>query len=200
MEPVLKQQYFTVEEYEAYEAGINGRAEYRDGIIVDMAGGSKSHGQIAANFIGELYSRLKGRPCIVYTADVKVQAEAARSYLYPDLSVACDETEVSRLQNQTLKQPLLIVEVLSEATALDDIGAKFFAYQQIQSLQDYVLVDQFSPVVYVNHRNVTGDWEGKIYVGLEMEVDLRSLGLKIPMADIYDKVAFPENKRPLIQG
>jgi Uma2 family endonuclease len=200
MEPVLKQRYFTVEEYEAYEASISGRAEYRDGIIVDMAGGSKMHGQIALNLGSELRIGLKGKPCIVYPSDVKVQAERAKSYFYPDLSVACEESEASRMETPISRNPVLIVEVLSESTAIDDVGAKFFAYQQIESLKDYIVVDQYSPLVNVMHRNEDGEWKITSTSGLNDSIEIKSLGLRILMSEIYDKVAFPENKRPLIQS
>jgi Uma2 family endonuclease len=99
-----------------------------------------------------------------------------------------------------VKTPIMIVEVLSESTATDDLGAKFFAYQQIQSLIDYILVDQYSPVVNVMHRGEEGDWNVTTILGLEGLVEIRSLGLKIAMADLYNNVAFPPNKKPLIQG
>jgi Uma2 family endonuclease len=198
MEPVERARFFTVQEYFAYEASIAGRAEYRNGQIVDMAGGTKGHGQIAANLVGELYNALKGKPCIVYGSDVKIHIEKANAFLYPDLSVACDETELSRLSSLAVMAPTLIVEVLSEGSAIDDLGAKFFTYQQLASLREYILVDQFSPLVNVMHCDENGDWTIKSYSGLESTIEIRSLGLKIPMKDIYDKVAFPLNKRPLI--
>jgi Uma2 family endonuclease len=199
MDPIEKVRFYTVDEYFAYEASIEGKAEYRNGMIVDMAGGSNGHGQIAANFIGELYIALKGQNCIVYPSDVKVQAEHANSYLYPDVSVACGEDSEWRLANRGTKTPTLIVEVLSESTAIDDMGGKFFAYQQIESLVDYVLVDQYSPMVNVMHRNEEGDWKITSYSGLDAKIDLRGLNLKIAMADLYRNVAFPDNKKPLIQ-
>jgi Uma2 family endonuclease len=198
MNSIRKIAFVTPEEYFEYEKSIEGRAEYFDGMIFDMAGGSKGHGQIPLNLAAELIYALKGKSCIVYNADVKVKLTTEHAYFYPDLSVVCGESEDSRINNEIIENPLLIVEVLSESTAIKDIGVKFFKYQQIPSLLEYVLVDQFSPMINVLTRNDAGGWSVKSYGGMETVIRLESLDLSISLAAIYDKVAFPSHKSPLI--
>ncbi|MEY3443752.1 MAG: hypothetical protein RLZZ519_2033 [Bacteroidota bacterium] len=198
MSSIRKSAFVSPEDYFAYEKSIDGRAEYFDGMIFDMAGGSKGHGQIPLNMAAELVYALKGKPCIVYNGDVKVKLATEHAYFYPDLSVVCGESDESRIKNEIIENPILIVEVLSESTAIKDIGVKFFKYQQIPSLVEYVLVDQFSAMINVLNRNDSGGWNVKSYGGMEASIFLESLGLSISLASIYDKVAFPSHKSPLI--
>jgi Uma2 family endonuclease len=198
MDSVRKTNYVTLEEYLRYEQSIEGRAEYYDGMIFDMAGGTKGHGQIPLNLAAELIVALRGKACNVYNGDVKVQLATEDAYLYPDLSVVCGESEESRVENEMIQNPVLIVEVLSESTAIRDFGVKFFKYQQIPSLLEYVLVDQFSPMINVLRRSETGGWSVASSGGMDASIHLESLGITIPLSAIYDKVAFPGHKSPLI--
>jgi Uma2 family endonuclease len=199
MSTVEKNLFVTPEAYFEYERSIEGRAEYFDGMIFDMAGGTKGHGQIPLNLATELTIGLRGKPCIIYNSDVKIQLKTEHAYLYPDLSVVCGESEESRIENEIIQDPILIVEVLSESTAIRDIGVKFFKYQQIENLIEYVLVDQFYPIINVLQKSEGGGWTVRSSVGMESEIRLESLGLTIPLALIYDKVAFPKHKSPLIR-
>ncbi len=198
MDPVRKAPYVTPEEYLRYEKSIEGRAEYHDGMIFDRTGGTKGHGQIPLNLATELIVALRGKSCNVYNGDVKVQLTTEDAYLYPDLSVVCGESEESRIENEMVQKPIIIVEVLSESTAIRDFGVKFFKYQQIPSLMEYVLVDQFSPMINILRRIETGGWSVTSYRGLEASIQLESLGIAVSLAAIYDKVAFPGHKLPLI--
>lgn len=198
MELAKTQKRFTVDEYFAYEAGIQGKAEYHDGFIVDMAGGSAAHGQISLNLGAALKTRLKGKGCIVYPSDVKVKAEEANAYLYPDISVECGRPMEERKGLQHAGHPCLIAEVLSESTVLDDLGVKFFAYQRIPSLESYLLIDQYAPSINVIHRNSQGEWVVHTFMGLDSELEIPPLGISIPLQVIYEDVAFPDNKSPLL--
>lgn len=162
-----------------------------------MAGGSRSHSQIALNLGAQLVSATKGTPRIPYGSDARIEVERVGAFLYPDLSVVCGDSEESLLSN-TIQHPILIVEVLSESTAVKDFGVKFLHYQQIDRLEEYVLVDQFSPTVHILRRKEDGDWGMKIVHGLHATIKLQSLGISIPLSAIYDRVIFPETKEPVI--
>ncbi len=190
--------YITEEAYFAYDASIEGKAEYHDGQIFDMAGGTKVHGKIMANFSARLVDGTLDKPCTVYSSEVRVKIAATKSYVYPDISVECEENDADIADEINLRSPILIVEVLSESTAAYDVGSKFFRYQRIPSLMEYVLVDQFSPTINVIRRNDLGEWGIKTSNGLEDFIDLQSLGLRIPLAAIYNRVVFPSEKRSLI--
>lgn len=197
MEARKLNQRYTVEEYLAYDASLDGRAEYHDGYIVDMAGGTKAHSQIAFNIGLAIQLALGTDECNTYIADARVQAEKSNSYFYPDLWIECIEPEKEDSRSKPDK-PCLIAEVLSESTLRDDLVIKFFAYQQIPTLRDYLLVDQYSPRVSVLNRNEDGDWVVKSYQGLDGQVELKSLGIKISMGKIYRLIDFPDGKTPLL--
>jgi Uma2 family endonuclease len=190
--------YISEEAYFAYEASIEGKAEYHDGEIFDMAGGTKMHGVITSNLSAEIVFGLKGKSCSVFSSDVKIKIEATKSYVYPDISVECSEPDDEAIDSSIVFQPILVVEVLSDSTATYDMGAKFFRYQRISSLMEYVLVDQFSPTINVITRNEDGNWEIKTSNGLNEIIELQSIAMRIPLAAIYNRVIFPQNKRSLI--
>ena len=190
--------YITEEAYFAYEASIEGKAEYHDGQIIARGPETKRHGQIQANLTAQLVMGLKGKPSMVYSSSVKVHIPATNSYVYPDLSVEGGNADADSDNESILRTPILIVEVLSETTATYDVGAKFFSYQRIPTLMEYVLVDQFSPTINVIRRNEEGAWGIKTSSGLEDFIELQSLGLRIPLAAIYNRVLFPSEKRSLI--
>lgn len=182
----------TEEDYFAYQDTIEGRAEYFDGLIVDMAGGSLEHANISAQIGAELVMATRGKGCRVYTGDVKIAT--ANSYLHPDVAVICGEPEVSDLRPGIARNPRVIVEVLSESTSSRDRGEKFNLYKELSSLEEYVMVEQNAPSVYVLTRSKLNEWIYRAYHGLEAQVRLNSLNLSIPMSGIYHGVDFREAK------
>ncbi len=191
MSTLRKVQKVSPEAYFAYEDTIEGRAEYYDGVIVDMAGSSPDHSKITANVITELSIAMRGSGCSVYSPDIRIAVGAANSYLHPDVAVICGELEVSDLRKDSVRNPRLVVEVLSSSTATRDRGEKFELYKALDSLQEYVLVEQDVPQVYVYSRSATGEWVYHVYYGLETQVKLSCLGISVPMASIYYDVVFP---------
>ena len=191
MDAVRKLELASVEAYFAYTDAIEGRAEYYDGLIIDMAGGSPEHSNIAANFSADLVYATRGKGCKVYNPDLQIAVGPANSYVYPDVAVVCGELEISDLRKGSVRNPTLVVEVLSPTTAARDRGEKFEIYQHLESLREYVLVEQDLPQVYVFTKSQTGEWVYHCFTGLESMVKLVSLGITIPMANIYYDVVFP---------
>ncbi len=191
MDAVRKIELASVEAYFAYADAIEGRAEYYDGLIVDMAGSSPVHSNLSANMIVELGNAIRGKGCKVYTPDLRIAVGPANSYVFPDVAVVCGELEISDLRKDSVRNPTLVVEVLSPTTAARDRGEKFEIYQHLESLREYVLVEQDLPQVYVFTKSQTGEWVYHGFSGLEAMVRLNSLGVTIPMANIYYDVVFP---------
>ncbi len=183
----------TVSEYRRLEEAADFRSEYRGGQIVAMAGGSFDHGAIAANLIGELRNRLKGRGCTVVGSDVAVRVDATSSYSYPDVSVVCGPPAFDPPgRRRVLTNPQVVVEVLSPSTAGLDRGDKFLDYIRLDSLQEYVLVDQARPRVNTFYRHPDGIWAvGPSAEGMDAAVTFRSLGVSVPLAEVYAGVTFP---------
>lgn len=143
----------TFAEYLALEGASHTRHEYLNGEIFAMAGGTIEHGALAANAIGELRGGLRGRPCRVLTADVRVRVLAIGLSTYLDVSVVCGSIELDPEGANTVVNPVAIVEVLSDRTEAYDRGEKFAHYRRIPSLRDYLLVSQHEPWIEHYRRN-----------------------------------------------
>ena len=131
------------DEYLAWESEQSTKFELIDNYIVAMSGASRAHNIITVNITASLYFQLRKKPCEVYQADMRVQAEGESSYTYPDVVVVCGEPKFRHDTNpETLQNPTLIFEALSPSTEDIDRGRKFAQYLQLPSLEGYFLVSQ----------------------------------------------------------
>lgn len=188
MSAVMTEHSYTPEEYLALErAKLQGKAEYLDGQIYDMAGAGRNHNLIAMNIASSLHAQLKGRPCEAYMADMKVRAANAKAYFYPDISVVCGGFEPVDQHQDILTNPSLVIEVLSPSTESFDRGAKFLRYRHIESLQEYYLVSQEQPLIeqYIRQGE---NWILREIAGLELAFELPAIGCKLALSEIYDRV------------
>ena len=126
--------YYSPEEYLELETAAEYKSEYRDGLIIPMAGGTPNHNQIAVNLSAALNFALKGQPYRVFTSDVRLWIPQARLYTYPDVMVVSGQLQFAESRRDTITNPLIIVEVLSESTAKYDRGEKFRIYRTIPTL------------------------------------------------------------------
>ena len=181
------------EQYVAWEQTQDERHEFHDGEVLAMSGASHDHGCVAANCIGELHQRLKGRPCRISDGATRVRQLQARRYVYPDLSIVCEQPQydTTNPRRLTLLNPLLVLEVLSPSTEAYDRGDKFQYYRQIPSLREYVLVAQDRANVEVFSLNDGGLWAIAAYVGLDAVAKLRSIEVDLPLAEVYANVPLP---------
>jgi Uma2 family endonuclease len=178
---------YDLDTYFALEQQGETRYEYYDGYIHAMAGGTPRHAQLAMNAGTALNNALRkaGKPCRVYSSDLKVSIRAANMRVYPDVSVVCGAPAYDPQEARALVNPTLAVEVLSESSEGMDRGLKFRGYRSLESLRDYVLVSQERAVVEIFSRSEQGLWSIETAVGLEAEFDLPSLGVRLSNADIY---------------
>ena len=184
---------YTVDEYLDLEEAAEERHEFRNGEILDMPGGTYAHELVVTNLIYRLSERLIRSPCRVLGSNLRVRADRSR-YTYPDLSVVCGEPvfDPPRPTSATLANPRVLIEVLSPSTESGDRGEKFNRYRQIASLQEYLLVSQDRPQVEPFHRQPNGMWGiGQTVEGLDGVVSLPSLGIELPLAQVYADVTFP---------
>ncbi|MCK6578691.1 MAG: Uma2 family endonuclease [Anaerolineae bacterium] len=183
---------YTPDEYLAQDRASEFKHEYLDGEITMMAGAKPAHSLIAMNAGTSLNNRIGDRDCIVYGSDLRVSVRHAGLYAYPDLTVVCGPPLYDEC-GETLLNPTLIVEVLSPTTETYDRGEKFRRYQQLESLQEYVLIDQGRPVIEVFTRQPGGKWLYVAAIGLETLVTLESVGCTLALADVYRRVTFAED-------
>lgn len=183
-------------EYLARERAATYRSEYFDGEMFAMAGGSPRHSLIKVNVTGELRARLKGSPCTAYDSDLRILVSRTGLYTYPDASVICGPLEFEDEHRDTVANPTLLVEVLSESTEAYDRGKKFGHYRQIPALREYLLVSQEEPKIERFLRNQDGTWTLTEAAGLDATLPLPSLNVEISLREIYDKVDFSAPEAP----
>jgi len=179
-----KTKKYTPEEYLALEERAEYRSEYEDGEIVQMAGGSLSHQRITSNvsrFIGNKISA----DCDSLPSEMKIRVESFKKFYYPDITVFCGEPAFYKKRNDTITNPILIVEVLSDTTEAKDRGEKFFAYQTLDSLREYVLISQNRAVVEQFIKQPDGSWKYLATIGLESLLNLESINVGLTLQEIY---------------
>lgn len=187
-------QRLTVAEYLAFEETSEVKNEFLDGEIYAMAGGTITHSRIGGNVYAEMRQRLKGQSCEAFSeAQRLMPSEASGDFMYPDAMAVCGEIKTAQQDPNAITNPVLIVEILSDSTAAYDRGGKFYKYRQIETLQEYVLIEQKEPIIDVFKKNEQGQWViAPRLTGLDNMLALESLGIKIPFAEIYAKVQFEE--------
>lgn len=190
MVAVAKPPFTTPQEYLYWERKSETKHEYLNGIVVAMAGASWEHGLITGNSQGELYAQLKETPCATVPQDLRVRVAECNRYYYPDVVVVCGEPEFEDETFDTLLNPVVIIEILSETTAAHDRGEKWNCYQTIPSLTTYVLIAQDRAQVEVYRRQENG-WFYTSTQGLEASVTFEALDVTLRLADLYARVTFP---------
>jgi len=171
-------------EYLERERTSETKHELVNGEILAMAGGTLEHGRLAVNVATELRAQVRGRPCVVFSSDVRVRVLATGLATYPDVSVACTRVERDPEDTNTLINPILLVEVLSDSSEAYDRGAKFAHYRRIPSLKEYVLVSQREPRIEVFRRNEDGSWT--LYdAEASATVKLLSIDAELSVDEVY---------------
>jgi len=179
--------FVTPDEYLERERAAELRSEYREGQIWAMAGASRSHNRIAGNVFALLWNQFRGGSCEAYNNDMKVRLPKTFRYVYPDFVAVCGDRQFEDDKEDVLVNPTLIVEVLSDSTEAYDRGEKWVHYQQLPSLQEYVLVSQSRAMVERFVRQ--GDlWIYSLTVGLESAVAFAGVDVVLAVADIYEGV------------
>lgn len=188
--PPLAQPRYTPERYLALERASDHRSELINGQIYAMTGASFVHNTIVANILTSLRSRLRDRGCSVLSSDMRVKASATTMYTYPDVVALCEPPLLEDSHGDTLLNPAVIFEVLSDTTERYDRGEKFAHYRRIESLREYILVAQDTARVerFVRH----GDhWVFSDVTDRAGSLMIETLGCEISLSDIYDRVDFP---------
>jgi len=177
-------------EYLRLERQAATKSEFFNGEIFAMAGGTHAHSLIATNLLRELSALLKPTDCVVYNADLRVKVEATGLFTYPDVSVVCGGPRFLDEKKDTLLNPLVVIEVLSDSTEAYDRGKKFENYGQIQTCREYLLVSQKEPRIEQFIRQANTDWTLKAAAGMNAELKLPSLGVVLRLGEVFSKIQF----------
>ena len=183
--------YLTPEQYLACERVAPYKSAYFRGEMFAMAGASPAHVLMVSNIVAALHGQLRRRPCAVYSTDLRVKITASGLYTYPDVVVVCGTLHFDDEHQDTLLNPALIVEVLSESTQDYDRGGKFTQYRTIPSFAEYVLVAQDE--CHIEHfvKQANGQWLLSETTQATDTITLSSIECTLLLSDIYEKVQLP---------
>lgn len=182
---------YTAAEYLAIERKREFKSDFYRGEIFAMAGASLAHNLITLNIGGELRQQLRDRDCLVFTSDMRVSV-SADLYTYPDVVVTCSKPQFLDGERDTLINPRVLIEVLSNSTEVYDKGTKFHLYRQLPSIQEvcFVAQDEFKIERYT--RQPSGDWLLTVVDQPAQSVQLTSIDCTLNVAEVYAKVDFSQ--------
>ena len=138
--------FMTWEEYLAFEEQSPYRHEYVNGAVYAMGGASLAHNQIAQQLVVAFHTHLRGGPCKPFFLEAKLEIRAGRDQImyYPDAMVSCRPEDRS---DHIVRNPKLVVEILSKSTQNIDRREKAMTYQRVEAIEEYVLIAQSQPRV-----------------------------------------------------
>lgn len=183
MNTAEKYEIVSEETYLALEQAAAERHELVGGVMYAMAGETTDHNEIVQRLLVRLLDRLRGGPCRAFVGAVKLRLDVASTFYYPDLMVTCDPRDTDK---RFIRFPKLLIEVLSPGTETVDRREKLFAYLQVSSLEEYVLVSSFSREVVI-FRRADGWMPMRLPVDAE-EFELVSLGLRVRIDEVYQGI------------
>ena len=191
----LARKTFTESEYLELERNADFKSEYYNGETFAMAGASLIHNKIVSNLIFLFNQFLKDKPCDVYPSDLRLQVEKSGLYTYPDITIVCGKAELLDNKFDTLKNPTVLIEVLSDSTEKYDRGQKFSFYREIPSLKEYILVSSKTVKIEKFKRLEDGNY---LYIesNEHQPFPIDSIDMNLNLEDVYNKIDWTlvENK------
>lgn len=177
-------QKLTPEAYLESERQAEFKSEYFEGEVYAMSGGSYRHSRLKTNLAISFGLALRGKSCRPTDSDMRVHIPPTGGFAYPDLSIVCGPPRFIGDKQDTLTNPTVIIEVLSPGTAAFDRGKKFWYYRHLESLQDYILVDQDEPLIEHYTRQPNGGWL-MLTIEAGQTLVVESLGCEIAIDELY---------------
>ena len=191
----IERKTFTESEYLELERNADFKSEYYNGEIFAMAGATLIHNKIVSNLIFLFNQFLKDKPCDVYPSDLRLQVEKSGLYTYPDITIVCGKAELLDNKFDTLKNPTVLIEVLSDSTEKYDRGQKFSFYREIPSLKEYILVSSKTMKIEKFKRLEDGNY---LYIesNEHQPFPIDSIDMNLNLEDVYNKIDWTlvENK------
>ncbi|MFM5888901.1 MAG: Uma2 family endonuclease [Dolichospermum sp.] len=182
--------YYSPQEYLELEVNSEIRHEYINGLIIHKTGGTPNHNQLAGNFYAMLNFALKRKPYQVFVTDQRLWIPSRKIHTYPDIMVVKTPLEYQEGRTDTLVNPVMIAEVLSKSTKGYDRDEKFAAYRTIPTLQEYILIDQYTMHIEQYFKTDNNQWIFSEFTDGNVNLNLASVSCQMILSDIYDKVDF----------
>ena len=180
--------YYSPEEYLKLETAAKDRSEYHNGQIIPMAGGKPNHNKIALNLSSAINFALKGTSYDVFMSDLRLWIPESLLYTYPDVMVVQTPLVFAENRQDTIINPLMIAEILSDSTEKYDRGDKFRMYRTIPSFQEYLLVSQTAMQVEKFTKNDANQWVLSEYAGEDAKITFNYFEFEIGLDELYDRV------------
>jgi Uma2 family endonuclease len=176
------------EEYLEREVKAEFRSEYRNGEVIPMPGGTKNHHRLGRNFCTDFNITFEDGPYEGFMTDMRLWIPTYKVFTYPDVLIFEGEPKLLEGRKDTLLDPIVIVEVLSDSTELYDRTEKFQMYRSLGSLKEYILVSQYKIRVDQYAVDGQGNWLFRDYEGEEAILKLVSIPFEIKLSQLYRKV------------
>jgi Uma2 family endonuclease len=180
--------YFTPEEYLILSRRATYKSEYIDGGIFAVVNESKAHHLIVGNLFTALHKQLKKRPAFIYALNMSVQVNPSGLQTYPDIVVTGDDEAFVDAYQDTLLNPIVIIEVISDSTEMYDRGFKFKWYCQVDSLKEYFLIAQDKYLIEQAVRQADNEWLWTKKNNQKEIIFISSIDCQITLAEVYQKV------------
>lgn len=188
--PALK--YIDQTEYLDAERKALEKHEYYKGEIFAMSGASLEHNLISVNCIANLKQKLKGKNWRPFGSDLRVHIPKNSLYTYPDISIVSGDVKTTDDHFDTATNPVVIIEILSSSTRDYDKGGKFTLYREIDSLQEYILIDSEKIMVEKFIRNADSSWQLTEYKSIDQTFWINSVDIELQLQDVYEDVQFTD--------
>jgi Uma2 family endonuclease len=181
---------YSPEEYLELETAAEFKSEYHGGQIIPMAGGKPNHNRISINLTSALNFALRQQPYDVFMSDLRLWIPDSNLYTYPDVMVVPTPLVFAENRQDTIVNPLIITEILSDSTEKFDRGDKFRMYRTIASFKEYLLISQTAMQVEKFTKNKSSQWVLSEYEGKDATITFDSFQFEISLAELYDQVDF----------
>jgi Uma2 family endonuclease len=180
-------------EYLQLEETAEFKNEYLAGAIIPMVGATTNHNKIAGNFYKKFPLNINEQDYEIYIETVRLWIPEYEVYTYPDIMIIQGKPQYHGKEQNNVTNPLIIIEVLSQSTQAYDRGDKFKYYRSLETLQEYILIDQYTYSVEQYRKESADRWLINFYEGEESLLQLTSVAWQISLRDLYNRVEFTED-------
>ncbi|MBL7749553.1 MAG: Uma2 family endonuclease [Chitinophagaceae bacterium] len=185
-EPAPKYNYISPEEYLEKERTAEYKNEYYHGQVLAMSGASLKHNIIDRNLLSNIGSFLKGKDCQVLPGNMRVSTPTHDTYMYPDALIVCGDPLLEDDKFDTLLNPVVIFEILSPSTRSIDKGRKFFFYQQIPSLKEYIMIDSLKRFIHIARKQSDNSWIMETITDEQSHITIVAINYTFSLDLIYE--------------
>jgi Uma2 family endonuclease len=184
MSTAAKKKAFSRDNFLAWEERQEARWEFLDGVIAMMAGGTIDHNKIVDNVAAALRPSARARGCWPFQHNQKLAPRANDDVAYPDLAVVCGDVDG---RATVVPEAMILVEVVSKSSRMADYAKKWDSYRTVGALRHYLVIEQDEAMVTSWNRSTEDEpWRQESVEGLDGEIDVAALGLRVTLRQIYE--------------